>query len=276
MTQSTGILDAIASFAPGRRQGTSGSIEEELDARCIVGSPGRPDRDRGGDGLTAFLRYDFRLAQVFTISRGSRTEAKVLTAHLSAGGVTGRGECVPYARYGETLESVEAEIAGLSGDLTREGLQDLLPPGAVLVKQRGPQFAVARVVRQGLTEVYEIAVQVYTIGITTAVPGVAPGVERMDAQDGEIVGQSGSESCQHIAKHSRAGKAFDAVGSADHDQHPCGGFRSEPGAVCRQRHALRRAAVNREVASPGRQWCTRQVCLPLGARRGVAVRKNGR
>ena len=72
----------------------------------------------------------FRLAQVFTISRGSRTEAKVLTAHVSAGGVTGRGECVPYARYGETLESVEAEIAGLSGDLTREGLRDLLPPGA--------------------------------------------------------------------------------------------------------------------------------------------------
>ncbi len=72
----------------------------------------------------------YRLAQVFTISRGSRTEAKVLTAHVSAGGVTGRGECVPYARYGETLESVEAEIAGLPADVTRETLQDLLPPGA--------------------------------------------------------------------------------------------------------------------------------------------------
>ncbi|TNF65388.1 MAG: dipeptide epimerase [Rhodobacteraceae bacterium] len=72
----------------------------------------------------------FRLAQVFTISRGSRTEAKVLTAHVSAGGVTGRGECVPYARYGETLESVEAQIAGLPSEVTREGLQGLLPPGA--------------------------------------------------------------------------------------------------------------------------------------------------
>ena len=72
----------------------------------------------------------YRLAQVFTISRGSRTQAKVLTAHVSAGGVTGRGECVPYARYGETLESVEAEIAGLPADVTREALQDLLPPGA--------------------------------------------------------------------------------------------------------------------------------------------------
>ncbi|MEM8648873.1 MAG: N-acetyl-D-Glu racemase DgcA, partial [Pseudomonadota bacterium] len=68
--------------------------------------------------------------QVFTISRGSRTEAKVLTVRVSEGGVTGWGECVPYARYGETLESVTAEIEGLPGDLTREGLYDLLEPGA--------------------------------------------------------------------------------------------------------------------------------------------------
>jgi L-alanine-DL-glutamate epimerase-like enolase superfamily enzyme len=72
----------------------------------------------------------FRLAQVFTISRGSRTEAKVLTVRITEGGVTGMGECVPYARYGETLESVTAQIAGLSGKLTREDLYDLLPAGA--------------------------------------------------------------------------------------------------------------------------------------------------
>jgi L-alanine-DL-glutamate epimerase-like enolase superfamily enzyme len=72
----------------------------------------------------------FPLAQVFTISRGSRTEAKVLTAHVSDGGVTGRGECVPYARYGETLESVTAQIEGLDGNLSRERLYDLLPAGA--------------------------------------------------------------------------------------------------------------------------------------------------
>ncbi len=58
----------------------------------------------------------FKLAQVFTISRGSRTEAKVLTVRIEEGGVTGWGECVPYARYGETLESVTAEIEGLPGD----------------------------------------------------------------------------------------------------------------------------------------------------------------
>ncbi len=72
----------------------------------------------------------FRLAQVFTISRGSRTEAKVLTVRVDDRGVTGRGECVPYARYGETLESVTAQIEGLPGVLTREDLYDLLPPGA--------------------------------------------------------------------------------------------------------------------------------------------------
>ncbi|MGR3621669.1 N-acetyl-D-Glu racemase DgcA [Pseudophaeobacter sp.] len=72
----------------------------------------------------------FKLAQVFTISRGSRTEAKVLTVKVEKDGVTGWGECVPYARYNETLESVTAEIEGLPADFSREALQDLLPAGA--------------------------------------------------------------------------------------------------------------------------------------------------
>ena len=72
----------------------------------------------------------FRLAQVFTISRGSRTEAQVLTACISEGNVSGRGECVPYARYGETLDSVTAEIEGLPDAFTRAELYDLLPAGA--------------------------------------------------------------------------------------------------------------------------------------------------
>ena len=69
----------------------------------------------------------FRLAQVFTISRGSRTQAEVLTVTLDG---LGRGECVPYARYGETLQSVTAQIQGLPSDLTRASLQDALPAGA--------------------------------------------------------------------------------------------------------------------------------------------------
>ncbi|MDP5085946.1 MAG: dipeptide epimerase [Yoonia sp.] len=57
----------------------------------------------------------FRLAQVFTISRGSRTQAEVLTVAVEEDSVRGAGECVPYARYGETLQSVTAQIEGFSG-----------------------------------------------------------------------------------------------------------------------------------------------------------------
>ncbi|NNE81618.1 MAG: dipeptide epimerase [Silicimonas sp.] len=72
----------------------------------------------------------FRLAETFTISRGSRDAAEVLTVHIDEGTHQGRGECVPYARYGETMESVAAEIAGLPADLDRIALQNLLPAGA--------------------------------------------------------------------------------------------------------------------------------------------------
>ena len=72
----------------------------------------------------------FQLAQVFTISRGSRTEAKVLTVRVTDGGVTGWGECVPYARYGETLDSVTEQIESLPDTLDRAVLQGLMPAGA--------------------------------------------------------------------------------------------------------------------------------------------------
>ena len=72
----------------------------------------------------------FPLAEVFTISRGSRTEAKVVTVSVSRDGVNGRGECVPYARYGESMESVIAQIESLPRRITRTELQSALPPGA--------------------------------------------------------------------------------------------------------------------------------------------------
>ncbi|WP_282158534.1 N-acetyl-D-Glu racemase DgcA [Shimia thalassica] len=72
----------------------------------------------------------FKLAQVFTISRGSRTEAKVLTVKITDGDFVGWGECVPYARYDETLESVTAEIESLPAEFDRMALYDLLPAGA--------------------------------------------------------------------------------------------------------------------------------------------------
>ena len=72
----------------------------------------------------------FALAQTFTISRGSKTHAHVLTVSVTRNGITGRGECVPYARYGESLESVAAQIAALPDTITRAALQTTLPPGA--------------------------------------------------------------------------------------------------------------------------------------------------
>lgn len=74
------------------------------------------------------------IAGAFTISRGSRTEAKVILLELSDNGLTGRGECVPYARYGETLESVTAQLTDLTDaiaqGISREQLFNLLPAGA--------------------------------------------------------------------------------------------------------------------------------------------------
>ena len=75
-------------------------------------------------------RDRFPLREVFTISRGSKTEAAVLTVELSREGATGRGECVPYARYGESLDSVAAEISALPEAIDRATLQNLLPAGA--------------------------------------------------------------------------------------------------------------------------------------------------
>lgn len=85
----------------------------------------------GSSALKITVTRDvFRLAQVFTISRGSRTEAQVLTVKVEKNGVTGWGECVPYARYNETLDSVTAEIESLPSEFTRLELQSLLPAGA--------------------------------------------------------------------------------------------------------------------------------------------------
>lgn len=70
----------------------------------------------------------------FVISRGARTEAEVVVAEVSAAGVTGIGECTPYPRYGESVESVLAEISSvlpsLREGLTRDQLQELMPAGA--------------------------------------------------------------------------------------------------------------------------------------------------
>jgi len=74
------------------------------------------------------------LAGAFTISRGSKTEAVVVVAELSDGTHRGRGEAVPYARYGETpdgvVTAIEAMRPALLGGLDRAALQGALPHGA--------------------------------------------------------------------------------------------------------------------------------------------------
>jgi L-Ala-D/L-Glu epimerase / N-acetyl-D-glutamate racemase len=70
----------------------------------------------------------------FTISRGAKHEAVVVVATIRHGAHQGRGECVPYARYGESVdgvaEAVEACGPAIATGLDRAGLQALLPPGA--------------------------------------------------------------------------------------------------------------------------------------------------
>ena len=74
------------------------------------------------------------LQRAFTISRGSKTEAVVVVAELERDGHRGRGEAVPYLRYGETPEGVAAAIeamgAALRGGLDRIGLQTAMASGA--------------------------------------------------------------------------------------------------------------------------------------------------
>src|SRR5436309_1657979 len=72
------------------------------------------------------------LKEVFRISRGSRTEAQVVVVTVRDGAHTGRGECVPIARYNQNTESVLMQIESIKSvrKLDRDKLQQLLPPGA--------------------------------------------------------------------------------------------------------------------------------------------------
>jgi L-Ala-D/L-Glu epimerase len=74
------------------------------------------------------------LGEAFTISRGSKTEAVVVVAELCDGTHRGRGECVPYARYGQTpdriVAAIEAMRPALDGRLDRTALQAAMPSGA--------------------------------------------------------------------------------------------------------------------------------------------------
>jgi L-alanine-DL-glutamate epimerase-like enolase superfamily enzyme len=70
----------------------------------------------------------------FTISRGAKTKAVTVVAEVRLDGQCGRGECVPYPRYGETpeatLAAIEAMREKLAHGLDRTALQAAMPPGA--------------------------------------------------------------------------------------------------------------------------------------------------
>ncbi|MFK3658949.1 L-Ala-D/L-Glu epimerase [Scandinavium sp. NPDC088450] len=70
----------------------------------------------------------------FVIARGSRSEAKVVVVEIEENGVKGTGECTPYPRYGESIDSVMAQIVSIGEQLeagaSREDIQHLLPAGA--------------------------------------------------------------------------------------------------------------------------------------------------
>ena len=74
------------------------------------------------------------IAGGFTIARGSKTEAHVILVEIAEGPFIGRGEAVPYVRYGESVaqsvSQMEGARAAIEGGCGREGLQSLLPPGA--------------------------------------------------------------------------------------------------------------------------------------------------
>ncbi|HMM90583.1 N-acetyl-D-Glu racemase DgcA [Bradyrhizobium sp.] len=74
------------------------------------------------------------IAGAFTISRGAKTEAVTVVATVSQGGLIGRGECVPYPRYGETPEATLAALEAMqelvAGGMDRTSLQRVMPAGA--------------------------------------------------------------------------------------------------------------------------------------------------
>lgn len=76
----------------------------------------------------------FALTRPFRIARGEKSFADVITVTVTEGGITGRGEGVPYPRYGESIEAalatVESARGAVEAGLGRQGLLALLPPGA--------------------------------------------------------------------------------------------------------------------------------------------------
>ncbi len=114
------------------------------------------------------------IARPFTIARGTKTIAEVVVATITDGPFEGRGECVPYPRYGESAADVAATIRGFQGPFDREALLEALPPGAarnaidcalwdLAAKQRGePAWALAGIASP------EPAITAFTLSLDSA------------------------------------------------------------------------------------------------------------
>ena len=115
------------------------SVEEELRLPTVdpFRHGGRADRRQLGVTAMPALsisRETWPIRGRFTISRGSRTAIEVVVVELEADGHKGRGEGVPYFRYGESLEGVVDTVEGVREEveagLDRAALQERLPAGA--------------------------------------------------------------------------------------------------------------------------------------------------
>lgn len=117
------------------------------------------------------------LASVFRISRGARSVSEVVVAEIADGALIGRGECFPYARYGESLDSVEAQIRSaadaIAGGAGREELLSVLPAGAArnavdcaLWDLEAKQAGARAWTLAGLPEI-EPVTTVFTLGVDT-------------------------------------------------------------------------------------------------------------
>ena len=83
---------------------------------------------------TSFTTEPWPIRGTFAISRGAKKEAEVIVVTIEHDGYRGRGEGVPYRRYGETVSSAQEQISAIQSEIEkgvdRGKLSELLPPGA--------------------------------------------------------------------------------------------------------------------------------------------------
>lgn len=164
------------------------------------------------------------LAAAFTISRGSKTEAVVVTVELHDGKHHGRGECVPYARYGETpngvVAAIEAIRPALKAGLNRAVLQAAMPAGAAR-NALDCAFWDLEAKRTG-RRVYELAklgapkpvVTAYTISLA-APDAMAQAVQRAGSRPLLKVKLGGDDDSKRIAAVRRAAPGAELIVDAN-------------------------------------------------------------